>query len=254
MKDAFMQLKAGSNKTHIILKIPSIFILRRNLKAAISSVNKCNPLQKTKKGACRLYIYFADIPSIDPCKQNEMSFFHEVIRLAYDQAYGNYEQSVATISGGVLHSKPGIGRQGFHMDDKNTESHTMFFGVSRHSSVHIADYWDTNNEILVGKQEIKYGAGDLLILRPNLPHAGAEWKPTTVTDSNRINTRLFYSVNQAPSINSDQQWFYEKGNKYEGHGIPGGGFGAFPKKIQNRNFPFSLANDSCTDEDELYDV
>jgi hypothetical protein len=92
----------------------------------------------------------------------------------------------------------------------------------------------------VGKERVAYKAGDLIILKPMLAHAGDAWNPRVSTE---VNTRLFYSVTQKLDLSREsQRWFYERGHFYTPHKE---GFGAFTRKLSTcKEYPFSYMNDS----------
>jgi len=111
----------------------------------------------------------------------------------------------------MLTTKPGSKRQGWHKDNSLIDSFSCFLAVSKKCWVHVADSFDSGTNLLIGKEDVQYTAGHMIIMRPELPHAGVSHDFLRAAGDNH---RAFISIGSTCSFPDSQQWFIEKGNSY----------------------------------------
>jgi len=231
---AFTQLTAvEGSPTHIIVHVSTRICSRIQLLRILIKIdnNKFNSLHDNK----RLFNNFSELPK-DLLKGLEA--VNECIQEAYARFY-NCSCSDVIVNGGVLRSLFECPRQGYHMDDELPTQFSMFFGLERYNHVHIATHWNEDKRKLEGKSIVKYAAGDLVICKPMLPHAGAFHSSTKF-----YHHRLFYSIGKLAVDVTSQRWFYEKGHKYLLHNK----IGIHKEKLKCiRNIPFCDDNDYSSD-------
>ena len=229
---ALVDTKIGAIKPYALVDIPRIIIKLSGLAPAIESVGK--------SGAQNLQLNLRQFKYLTAFAKHKLeenlSILTNCIRQAYINVYGEFAdgddyggRAAAAVVCGILHSKFGLRRQGFHIDDEYIDQHTMFFSASPESQLHIATELEVKDVVvrgetiregeLIGKELVTYKAGQLLILRPMLPHAGAEYMPRK---EKNVNTRLFFTVGYRDSDFASQRWIYETGNNYN---LPREGYG-----------------------------
>jgi hypothetical protein len=121
------------------------------------------------------------------------------------------------------------------MDD----SFSCFLAISKVCMLHYAKEFNTTTNLLLDKDTIEYTASHLIILQPQLPHAGVNH--SFLRCSGRDNYRFFISLSSRYNTPESQVWFFEEGNNY---GKPAGDRGG---KNHDLRQEFSLEND-CEEE------